>query len=353
MTTLSDTAYYARKLIKYGAIAVVILFILRISYSIFSTIWKTVNPPQPPPASEGFGALPKIPFPEQEKPSFSFRLETVTGTTGKFASQAKVFMMPSGRAGLLALERETEQARSMGFLFEPEILSETLYQWRKTDPLPATLQIDTASAHFFYDVDWRVKPDLLLETNAVSEAEAISIARSWLSGLKKLPADMASGEAQVMYLKVSGTQLVPALSQSEAQFIRVDLYRKSLQENSEDLKILSTDPKQAYVYITFIASAGRRPEIVQAEYRYNPIDYEKYETYTLIDSKTAWSRLQQGEGYYAFIPDGLSEIIVRRVLLAYFDPSVSGHFLQPIFVFEGDGGFVGYIPAISDEWVAE
>jgi hypothetical protein len=37
--------------------------------------------------------------------------------------------------------------------------------------------------------------------------------------------------------------------------------------------------------------------------------------------------------------------------LDYLDPFQSGMFLQPMFVFEGDGGFAGYVPAISEEQI--
>ena len=68
---------------------------------------------------------------------------------------------------------------------------------------------------------------------------------------------------------------------------------------------------------------------------------------------TAWNRLAEGKAFLAILPKDLSEIAIRKVSLDYFDPPEAGLFLQPIFVFEGDGGFVGYVAAVSDEWIQE
>lgn len=349
MATLSETAYYSRRIIKYGSIVIIILIILRILFALFTAWWKRTHPPPPPPATVTFGQLPKLPFPQQEKPAINFRLETVSGTTGEFNEQENVYLMPVKRASLLALERATELAKTLKFLSEPEKLSDNLYEWETDDPLPSTLQVDLVTDYFVYDADWRVQPDILVNTRAPSEAEAITIARNWLSGLRRLPQDMKAGEAEVSYLKVSGTQMVPALSQSDAQFVRVNLFRESLEEK----RILPSDLEQAYVNVTFIASRDRNPQVVQAEYKYIAVEYEQFSTYPLISSQTAWARFQEGDGFHVVIPEGLSEIAIRRIILGYYDPPIAGFFLQPIFVFEGDAGFIGYLPAVSEEWIQE
>jgi len=37
--------------------------------------------------------------------------------------------------------------------------------------------------------------------------------------------------------------------------------------------------------------------------------------------------------------------------MGYFDSVVPQHYMQPVYVFEGDGNFVGYVPAVSKDWV--
>ena len=209
MADLTDTAFRTRQLVKYGSVVLVILIILRIGFSIVKQWWQTSHPPPPLPASVSFGKLSKLPFPQQDKPSFNFRLETVSGSTGEFDQLGNVYLVPVKSANLLALDRTKELARKMGFLFEPKAITETLYEWTKDEPIPATVRIDTITEHFSFEADWRVRPDLLSQARAPSEAESISIARNWLSSLRKLETDLAAGEAQVSYLKISGTEIVP------------------------------------------------------------------------------------------------------------------------------------------------
>jgi len=347
MASLTESAYYSRKIIKYGSIAIVVLLVLRISVSIFTAWWKSTHPPPPPPVTVEFGKLPAL-FPEQEKPSVKFRLETATGSLGEFGPQTKVYLIPAKRGNLLALERATDLAKKLEFLFEPTSVPGTnYYRWTKDTPLPSSLEVDTVTGYFTFDANWRVQPELLAQTTIPSESETIAAARGWLSGLGLLEDDLASSESRVSYLKVSGTEIVPAPSRSEAQFVKVDLFRAALEKS----RILPSNPVQGLVSITFLGTRFTRTQTIHAEYRYFPIDYSKSATYPLITVETAWKRLGEGKALFAFLPKDIPEIAIRNVSLDYFDPPEAGVFLQPIFVFEGDQGFVGYVPAVSDEWI--
>lgn len=349
MATLTEAAYYTRKAFKYGAVGVAIIIVLRIAFAVFVTFWKATHPPPPPEATVAFGKLPAIVFPPQEKPPLTFNLETATGTTGEFEPLANVYVVPEKRSSLLALERATELAESMNFLFEPGRLGDTLYQWTKDEPLPSTLEIDILTGHFSFDADWRVKPELLSGTEVLSEVDAVGAARNWLSGLQLLSNDLSAGVTKVRYLKVAGTEIVPALSPSEAQFIRVDLFRGNLEES----RILPLDPNKGIVSIMLLSTSRGRTQVISAEYRYFPVDYEQSATYPIITSKSAWKQLQIADAYYAFIPETMEEIAVRKVTLDYLDPPQAEGFMQPIFVFEGDGGFVGYVLAVAAEHVQQ
>ncbi|OGY18769.1 MAG: hypothetical protein A2900_02025 [Candidatus Chisholmbacteria bacterium RIFCSPLOWO2_01_FULL_50_28] len=347
MATLTEASYYSRNIIKYGSIVVVILLAIRIGVAVFTTWWKRLHPPPPPPVTVEFGKLPAL-FPSTEKPEIKFRLETATGKLGEFGPQALVYLIPAKRGNLLALERATDLAKKMEFISEPTN-SGTLYRWTKDKPLPSSLEIDIVSGDFTFDANWRVEPQLLTTSIAPSESEAIASARGWLSGMGLLEDDLEVGETRVTYLKVLGTDVVIAASPSEAQFVRVDLFRVNL----EDARILPSNPDDGLVFVVALGSRYGRSQVVHGEYRYFPVDYTQTATYPLISVDTAWKRLAEGKAFLAILPKDLSEIAIRKVSLDYFDPPEAGLFLQPIFVFEGDGGFVGYVAAVSDEWIQE
>jgi hypothetical protein len=355
MATLTEAAFFSRRAIRYGAIAIVAYIILRIVFAVLSSWWRAAHPPPPPPATVAFGNLPPLVFPQQEKPEFTFSLETVDGTTGNFGPTANVYVVPEERGSLLALERTSELARRLDFTSEPERVSDTVYRWSITQPLPASLVVDLLTEHLTYDVNWRVQPQLTSDTQALAETDAIAEARNWLAHLQLLTEDLGVGEAKLTYLKVSGTEIVPALSQSEAQFVQVDLFRSNVvvggeeEEGREEFSVMPLNPDQGLASVILLKPSRTRTIIVHGVYRYIPIAYDQSATYPLISSQDAWERLQSGAAYYASVPQGLKSIAIRRISLAYLDPIEAGNYLQPIFVFEGDQGFRAYLPAVADK----
>jgi hypothetical protein len=86
------------------------------------------------------------------------------------------------------------------------------------------------------------------------------------------------------------------------------------------------------------------------ENNYHAVDYDQVHTYPLRDVQSAWRTLQAGEGYVA--QRGLNDMaIVRQVYLGYYDDFEEQSYLQPVYVFEGDGGFLGYVPAIDPRYL--
>jgi hypothetical protein len=56
--------------------------------------------------------------------------------------------------------------------------------------------------------------------------------------------------------------------------------------------------------------------------------------------------LQQGGGFVAKLDEGISDVTVRNVFLAYYDPDTPQSYLQPVYVFTGDKNFAAYVPAV-------
>jgi len=94
---------------------------------------------------------------------------------------------------------------------------------------------------------------------------------------------------------------------------------------------------------------GRR--IIEVNYNYYPIDRETFSTYPLKSVQTAWEEFQKNQGFIANLGENdKNEIIIRKVSLTYYDADKPQHFLQPIYVFEGDRNFIGFLPAIDSKW---
>jgi hypothetical protein len=95
---------------------------------------------------------------------------------------------------------------------------------------------------------------------------------------------------------------------------------------------------------------GRNESVVHFEFNYQPVDYSQVHTYPLRTTDSAWRILQAGEGFIA--KKGTQDAaIIRQVYLGYFDSYEEQSYLQPIYVFEGDGGFLGYVPALDPKFI--
>ena len=65
--------------------------------------------------------------------------------------------------------------------------------------------------------------------------------------------------------------------------------------------------------------------------------------------RRAWEYLQTGKGYVA--KRTTPNVTIRKISLAYYESNEPQEFLQPVYVFEGDNGFVAYVPAIKSEYL--
>ena len=73
--------------------------------------------------------------------------------------------------------------------------------------------------------------------------------------------------------------------------------------------------------------------------------------YPLKSIQAAWEEFQKNQGFIANLgQNDKNEIIIRKVSLSYYDADKPQHFLQPIYVFEGDRNFIGFLPAIDPKW---
>lgn len=347
MATLTEAAYYSRNIIKFGVIGIVTLLILRSLVIAGVAYWRKTHPPPPPPPTVLFGKLPALEFVENDYSISSFKLETVTSSTPYLGDRAKVFFMPIRQASLLGLERMEFQASKLGFSGEPEQLSPRRYQWTKDRPLPTTLIADIISGSFSLDVTWQQNSGLLSQKNLPDRAEAIAEAQSILHEAELLPEDLINSGAKVSFLKADVGEMVPAISLSEADFVRVDFFRSPI----EEMLVYAPNPKRGVVSLTFSGSKTAGKRVVELKYNYFRVNYEQSATYPLKTSQTAWNELQSGAGYVAYVDKEVKTAVVRKITLGYFDSAVPQHYLQPVYVFEGDGSFVGYVAAVDALWI--
>jgi len=347
--TLTQTSIIARKIIRYTIYAVILIIIGRVTIKTGVRVYRYFFPPPPPPATVAFGKLPSLPFPEEEfKKNLTFSLETPEGDLPKLLDQAKVYFMPKTSPSLLSLDVAKSKAKLLRFSPEAKKISETNYLFSHPRA-PSSLKMNIVSGSFSISFDLRSEPSVLQSRPPAPEAAA-SIARSYLSSAGLLPEDL-SGPTTHEFLRIEENEFIPALSLSEANFIKVNFYRREF----DDLSSLTADPEEANVWLLISGAAAREKQIIAAEYNYLPVDAERFATYPIKKASTAWEELQAGSAYIAS-PKDVEEgefVTIRRVYLAYYDPPTAAEFYQPIIVFEGNDDFVAYVPAVTSEYYGE
>lgn len=347
MSSLGETAVVARKAIKFGGIALVVLMVGRIILTASVAYWKKIHPAPPPPPDVLFGKLPKIVFPQAEIASYTYKLETPTGgLPSKLPGQFKVFFMPIKKANLLAYDAATSVATKLDFIEQPKKLSETEYRWDATDPIPTSLTINIITGAFVLDKKWQLDPSYTTPTIYYTDAQALERLYNLLGRVELLPEDIKEGTSTIQYLKADKDQIVSAASLSQAHFVRVNLYRAPV----DGVEVVA--PHSDSGLITGVLALQREDErqFVNLNYNYYPVDLNRSAVYPLIGAAEAWQRLQKGSGFIAGVKPNTTNVTIRDITLQYYDADTPQQFLQPVYVFTGDPDFVGYVSAVSDQW---
>ncbi len=350
MTGLTRVAISSRKAIRYGLYFIIFVSIGKIFLDISISAYKKIFPSPPPPPTVKFGTLTSIPFPKNDiKPKLSYTLETPEGgLPTNIPTQAKVFFMPKVNANLLSLDVAKEKAKSLGFVDEPQQQSDTLYKFTNPSfPTALTMNIVTGTFSISYDLTADRSP---LELKPPVAEVAASDFRSALSGGNILPKDL-EGPTTHEFFKLSDGKLVTALSLSESDVIKVNLFRKKY----DDLPSVTGNPNESNVWAIISGSQTREQKIIASEYHYYEVDETQFSTYPIKTPQDAFNELGSGGGFIADLglnKDGDS-LKIRRMYLAYFDPEDPSDFFQPIYVFEGDNGFTAYLPAVTPDYYGE
>lgn len=350
MTSLTRISIIARKAIRYSVFFILFLIIGRVVLNAGIKIYKKVFPTPTPAPTVKYGKLSKIPFPSNGiTAKLSYTLETAEGSLPtNIPTQAKVYFMPKSSANLLSLDSAKSKASSLGFTADPEQLSDTMYKFKNKD-YPVMLQMNIVTGTFSISYDLSTDKSPIPFKPPIADV-ASSTFKSYLSDAGILPDDL-SGTITHDFLKISNGQLVSALSLSEANFIKINLFRK----NYDNLPSMTGNPDQANVWAIISGSSASGQQIIAAEYHYRSVDESQYSTYPIKTASEAFSELQNGQAFIASLglnKDGDS-LKIRHIYLAYFDPDADTDYFQPIFVFEGDNGFVAYLPAVIDDYISE
>ncbi|MDO8488462.1 MAG: hypothetical protein Q7S31_04140 [bacterium] len=345
MATLTEVSYYTRRAVKWAIAAMIIIILTPILWRMVKGIYLKINPPPPPAPTVAYGKLPQLKFPQASKDYQPvMRLETIDGKLPKLATVSRVYVVEVNKSRLLELDRVKARVRSLGFSNEPGQVDEQTFEFVHP-AVPATLKVDVIYDTYKYQYDWTLDQAIYSGRSVPNNNQAFVEAKSFFQTLGILGSDLADGKTKVAYFAAQPPQMIPTTSLSEANFIRIDLFRS----DRDNLPWVTRGGNTSAVYAIFSGVSDRSKRIVEANYAYSKIVENSFATYPLKTADQAWNELQQGQGYVA--TQAGPQVVVRRVYLAYYESDIHQDFVQPVFVFEGDSNYLAYVSAIDPAYL--
>lgn len=340
---LTQTSAFLRNLIKVGLIGVVVLMFGRIVLTSTIAYIKALNPPPPPPPTVGFDKLPELSFADSAETVEQFTLETVGQQFPTFGDRAKVFFMPASEPNLFASDNAVAKAAKLGYNGTFQTIDKRTYRWTNSSPILTTLEMDIRTGTFTITSDWSVHPEILGQDSSINVSSLESRLKSMLSSASSISPDISKGPVEVVFLSSLGGEFKEVSSESEAEFVELNMYREPIDEKYGAVTSAGANAPVRGV----VTPSGL---IVEMEMNAYPVEYDLFETYPIITAQTAWQKLISGQGFIADAGD-LPNAIVREVELAYYEPDDESLYYRPVYVFKGDEGFIGYVDAIDPIWI--
>ena len=341
---LTELSYYFRKFLPYFILFCLIFLIFFYSVKL-TLIYLESNKTNTIYTNEIFGkvSLPEIPG-SSSSVGLKFTLDTIEGQPVTATDTAKVYFLPQYNPRFGYSEKIYLIAKSFGF--NTEVVKHKLVGKTATfSDIEKTLTIDISNFNFKFDRKVNntlfTSPQLTIPTKTVIENKAID----FLKKIGRYPDELAKGTTNVIYLKFNliNQNFVNVEKSSQAQLVEIDFGRPDI----DTFKVVT--PKfftsQNYVVMLF---QGDEFQIIKSQIAFFEKSEEQIGTYLVKTGEEAWSELISGLGFVVAGTQGQKNILIKSMELRYFDPDIYQNYLQPVYVFLGEGNFAAYVSAVKN-----
>lgn len=331
------------KILGIAAAIVLIVFLILKGGQIFKNLFFPTPLAAP---EEKFGALPPISFPSQNPENIVYRINTLTGklptagsAPGQIPDRMKVFPVMRAEPSLVALVTIQNRLKNIGYNQKETKVSESIYQWTNTKGSIIQYNLITnnlkVSSNFL-----SLPPPSKLARDTSTGAGAYQEATNFLTSVGGNISDLDPELARTSYLKIQNGALIAATSQNDAQFIRIDLFQKAL----DNKKVYYPGLVQSPMYFIF-KDEGGFPTIADAAFEHFTAGLEESSDYPVKSAEAAYEDLARGNAFI-FNPNRQSTVDITDVSLGYYVEEHDPQYFVPIFVFSGNA-FTAYVPAVA------
>lgn len=359
--TLTDAVCFIRKFVPLAALTCIIFFILFITF-------KIVEPTRPetpvvalPTAAPAFGQIPAIVLTNASplKQKMTYTMNTIEGVPLTATASARIYFIPKKTPGLSFREKAGVIAKALKFdertttsKYDQKSETYTLVDQNKR----LIVNIDTFNYTFTQDITDETKSILsgvVIPTEDAIKAKAQEILRA----LGRYPSDIAQGSQAVSYIsyrEASGS------AQSTAEVVRDPQSANMVSVEVFPAKIAEFDAvTEGYVSspnrVVFVPKESETDDfVVKAQIRVFERSEEQFSNYPLKTGEQAFQDLHGGRGWIIQgkeIAAGKTNIGINSMQTSYLIPDAYTQYIQPVYVFIGEDGFVAYVPALLDAWI--
>ncbi len=345
MTSLTETAFYTRKGITWLVVGLVVFLVLRFVILLGIGYYKQANPPAKIPPSVDFGKLERLVFPTIDRGvNLSYRLEIKEGGLPEFPDRFIVYFVPKESPSLLSNQRAAQFAGALGFNSEPVAEGQSSFRFSDSTH-PRTLTVNPLTRDFSLKYDFGTDTKVLGSPPLTAE-QGKTAAIEFFKNLGLLGDDVDSANGVSKLLNFENNKLVPTTNLSDVKAIRIDLFRKPI----GDVPIVSPELYNSLIYTVYTGKSAIEERFIEAGYHSFSVDMTTKGVYPIKTAQQALDELEKGEGYIVHKGNGVTQAVIRRVYLAYYESPVYQPYVQPVVVFKGDDEFAAYVPAIINEW---
>lgn len=349
MLTLHQTTDVTKKIAKAVGVIVVTAMIFVFLFKGAKIIKEIIKPTPPPPPTVSFGKLPKTDLPNiTTQKSFSYSLNTLSGTLPSFPDRLKVYKIKQSTPNLLSLRRANQLLSQVNFNSQPVYVSNNDYQWSaEQNNLSKKILFNVLTLNFKLLSNFYSNDQILKAVYLPNETESIKEAISFLSKISALPNDLDETKTKTTFYSIEKAHLVQTTSLSKAQTVRVDFFQKDI----DRLPIFYPDPNFSTMTL-FLGSGNYEGQIIMGDFSHQNIASESA-TYPIKTAEEVFSLLKKGKASIVSYDGDKQEIVIKNIFLGYYLDRVTQQYLIPIVIFEGNQNFYAYLVAIKDEWLKE
>jgi hypothetical protein len=317
--------------------------------------------PQP---NYAFGRLPLIRFPATTARPVSYRVSVPSvSSDGKsgwpgFGDRLmiEVYKLPPFAYSLNADQMSRQIASNLGFIAPPRILDERTSLFSiSSPPVEESLQFDLKTLFFTFRTNYLTNTgvfgliDIFGEKIIPTRTSALTAVREFLLSAGTLPADLSDADASVEFVTSVGSVLQPVRSVLEADYVTVSLPRAPIAGlvNGQPTTYRFYGPNNiSSIYAVVGRDRTDRDIVVELQNYYTAFDLQEVGTYALRPVSDAWASVIAGDAY-VINPRGVGEVNITSVELGYYQSHSEQEYLEPIYVFRGEGSVLIYTQALA------